>query len=172
MTKFVVLERNRILDEGPLGWPKAWIALADDERPPPGAEVWTAEERAAWEADPARKRELAEWEASRPEPEPPTSPKRITILEFLKRLPTERLAQIIKTTRELSLQGEPMPDTFLTLICAAQEIDLDDSEVLNGLEVFRQMGLITSEEKDILLGKKEPLKSLQTRGLALYGEIK
>lgn len=138
---------------GPPGWPKLFVTLAKDAKPPDGAVVWTHEERDAWERDPARQAEREAWEALRPQPAPPPQPKLIRSLALLDRLPASRQAEIVVEARKRAVQGQGEADLFLTRLCAAGEVDLADPDVVNGIRMLRTSNIISANEEAALLGK-------------------
>lgn len=138
---------------GPPGWPKLFVTLAKDAKPPDGAVVWTHEERDAWERDPARQAEREAWEASRPQPAPPPLSKLTRALALLDLLPASRQAEIVAEARRRAVQGQGEADLFLTRLCAAGEVDLVDPDIVNGIKMLRTLNIISASEEATLLGE-------------------
>lgn len=149
--KYVIRERNTLPEHGPLGWPRAFVAVPDDAPVPRGAEVWTEEQREAWEADPQREVERSAWEAARGVADAPASRKVIRSLAFLDRLPLYRQAEILMAARRATARGDATVELLLLRLGAATEIDLADPTVIEAVRMMADAGIITRYEEHALL---------------------
>ena len=84
-----------------------------------------------------------------PQPEPPQpKPKRtMTHLEFMRRLTDAELAQIYGAARQ-----SPALEVWLEKFKMAKEISLDDPEIVQGIHVLEQMGLLAEGRAVEVLG--------------------
>lgn len=70
----------------------------------------------------------------------------ISKFQFLKRFSAEKRAALLTLAKT-----DVMVEVFMTMLNAAQEVDLDDQETVQGIEYLVSVNAITEEERDAIL---------------------
>jgi hypothetical protein len=136
-----------ILEWHPSGAPWRCVEIDDAADAPKDAVVMTTNEYRAQQ--PAWRAQMETWRAAHPEPEPEPEPEPrvVSALEFRRRLPFTRRVELTALA-----QSNATLRAWLDDVTAAQEIDLDDPELVAALAALETQGVLTAAEVAALRG--------------------